>query len=279
MTEWRGFQLTIKDRLRSRWNAARFWLRNRVKFRRGRYSEIIAPETPEYSPGEQSRIEKYKQTLGEIWQHLSPTSQARAWSTFDLLNAVPDAIWAKLPAKEPKLLDAGCQDFSRAPAIQAFLRKRGFRPHLLGVELDAFTLLGSLHSRADRAEFFAKIAGESNFLATDFFSLPASHRFDCILCFYPFVSPHPALAWGLPYEFGDAEKWAAAVTRHLNRGGLAFVVHQGAWEESEFKEASRGLTPLFSAEFQEVFEEHEYPSRISVYMVGSPDGKRTLGPA
>ncbi len=277
MTEWRGFNLTFQDRLRSHWNAVRFWVRNRLHFRRGYYRdhapEEIAGEGLEFTEAEKSRLNSFQNKVGSLQQHLSPASQQRTWSTLDLLHSVPDSFWSdwqvRIGTTKPKLLDAGCQDFSRAPGIQAFFRDRGLRPHLLGIELDAFSMLGSLHSRADRAEFFAKLAGESSFLAQDFFSLSESRRFDGIFCFYPFVSPHPALAWGLPYEFGDAEKWSEAITRHLNPGGIAFLVHQGDWEEAEFREAARGLKCVFSAEFQEVFEPHEHPSRIGLYVVGS----------
>lgn len=279
MTQWNGFDLSLSDKLRSRWNAAFFWLRNRVGYRRGNYQENIAPgsEPTEWSsrlsPAELNRTQKYESLLGETAAVLSLPSQQRTWATLDLLAAIPNKIWLQwkstLPTQEPLLMDAGCQDFSRAPAIQAFIRNLGLVPHLTGIELDAYGMLGSIHSRADRADFFARISGNARFQVGDFFSLDPTHRYNTIFCFYPFVSPHPALAWGLPYEFGDAGKWIRAIERNLAKNGLAVMVHQGAWEEEEFRnaliKAESSLRIAFSAELQEVFEPHPHPTRLGVY--------------
>lgn len=279
MTQWNGFNLSPIDRLRSRWNQFLFYLRNRVKFNRGSYKEskTSAEEQAEWIASlpkeEQARIQAHNRIIGEVIHSLSLTSQRRTWATLDLLSAIPETIysnWQKtLGSQAPKLLDAGCQDFSRAPAIQSFFRSQGLAPHLTGVELDAYGILASMHSRADRANYFARLAESTKFHSGDFFTIDFPHQFDAILCFYPFVSPHPALAWGLPYEFGDASKWIQAIKKNLKKSGLAIVVHQGDWEEEEFQGAllstKSPLTRIFSAEFQEIFEPHLHSSRISVY--------------
>ncbi len=279
MTQWNGFDLSLFDKFRSLWNHVLFSLRNRVKFSRGTYQEgaLSLDERLEWKASlaadELARIQSYETLLDGTTESLALPSQRRIWATFDLLYAVPADIYQKwqagLHGAQPRLLDAGCQDFSRAPAIQAFFHNLNLNPHLTGVELDAYGMLPSMHSRADRANFFARLAGNAHFQAGDFFSTPFPKALDLIFCFYPFVSPHPALSWGLPYEYGDASKWIQSLERNLAKNGLALVVHQGDWEEEEFQNAllagKSRLKPVFSAEFQEVFEPHTHPSRIGVY--------------
>jgi hypothetical protein len=152
---------------------------------------------------------------------------------------------ALLPQGNIHIIEPGCQDFSRLPAIRAFCKHHGRLPTVEGLELDPFPLLSGFHSRADKAEYYLSLPGgqrTDTYNAGDFF-LRDKKPADVILSFYPFVSPDPALAWGIPAEFGDAKKWAEAYVQNLQRGGLVLVVHQGSWEEEEF-DRSRKHAPL-----------------------------------
>jgi hypothetical protein len=134
-------------------------------------------------------------------------------------------------------LEVGAQDFVRAPALNAFLHSHNINAQLTGLEVDAFPILRNLHSRFDLAQYYLRGLPDASYVAHDFFEW--NEASDLIFAFYPFVSPHPSLAWGLPKEFGDAKRWVAAFDKNLRPGGFALVVHQGAWEQEEFDQALR----------------------------------------
>jgi hypothetical protein len=164
-------------------------------------------------------------------------------------------------------LDAGTQDFARLPALAFFLQQSCAQTKILGLELDAFPVLRNGHSRADVANYIAGLVGNAKYSSGDFFHW--QEPVDFITAFYPFVSPHPALAWGLPAHYGDARPWVKSIAKNLRPGGLALVVHQGAWEEEEFDSALPYADPklclLTRLELKCSFYPLPHPMRASLY--------------
>jgi hypothetical protein len=139
-----------------------------------------------------------------------------------------------IPRAGLEILEPCCQDFVRLPALRSFFKNA----KITGVEIDAYVPLEGFHSRWDHAQYYVSLANDgAQYVAADFFTYHS--QADLILCFYPFVVPAPALAWGLPAEVASGKKWVESFVRNLRRGGQVLVVHQGAWEEEEFDRARR----------------------------------------
>lgn len=217
-----------------------FWkLRSALGFRRAGYKEVGGSPLP-LSP-EEMRLERRYGMLF-LKPRLYPEVYRKNLATLWIMEkTLPTDI---LPTGTLQVLEPGCQDFSRLVAIRAFFKRHGREPCVRGLELDPYPVLSDFHSRADKAQYYLSLPGRhklDSFTAGDFFTW-AEAPADVILSFYPFVSPDPALAWGIPAEFGDGRKWAEAYVRNLPRGGLVLVVHQGTWEEEEFDQARKGFS-------------------------------------
>lgn len=200
-----------------------FWkLRNALQFKRGGYREVGESKAAD---SENLLAEKYSLRSSSLSKEVWQKNLATLWG----LEQFP------LPLQPLTILEPGCQDFSRLPALRAFFPAS----QIMGVEVDAFPILHNLHSRWDKAHYYISLTNNARYFAQDFFAWnkPA----DLILSFYPFVSEHPTLAWGLPVDFADGKKWAEAYVKNLNPNGHLLVVHQGKWEEDIFDENRKGL--------------------------------------
>jgi hypothetical protein len=242
-----GFQ----DSLHSARNRVFWALRSRIKWSRGGYREAGAEAAP--AGDEALALSKH---------YLSSSTYAKNEWTLALLRRYLAPHLRSGPAPL-EILEPGCQDFARLPALRAFFRNR---IRITGLELDPYPVLHDFHSRADKAKYYLKAEPSADrYLASDFFlwSEPA----DLIACFYPFVSTHPALAWGLPARYGAPKPWVNGFARNLRPGGLLLVVHQGEWEQDDF-DAARLLQPLRILE-RGTFETAAYPlphpACVSVY--------------
>jgi hypothetical protein len=243
---------SLQDSLHSAKNRVFWELRSRLRFTRSGYSETGAEEldlgVEELSLEREYGLSQYKPYLS------SETYRKNLW-TLSLLRHVlkPHLRSNHLPLE---ILEPGCQDFSRLSALRSFFRERGFRPRISGLELDPFPLLHDFHSRMDKAKYYLNCEKSADrYIPADFFHWAEAS--DLICCFYPFVSKHPALAWGLPARFGNPQPWIQSFTRNLRPDGLLLVVHQGDWEEEDF-DAARAGAPLRLLQ-REVVESTFYP--------------------
>ena len=270
--------MTWLDSSRSWWNEQLFRLRSRAKFSRSGYREFSsASEFADWRSSlasdaarELNHVERLAAPL-ELWQNYLglPRLQknlATLW-TLEKVFSEGAEVHRQSLASVRVAVDAGTQDFARLPALQFFLGLHSSEAKFLGVELDAFPPLRNGHSRADIARYLAQSVGNATFVAADFFSW--QEPMDFVSAFFPFVSPHPALAWGLPARFGNARLWVAAISRNLKPGGLALVIHQGAWEEEEFDAALPYAEPklrlLTRLELNCPFYPLPHPMRASLY--------------
>jgi len=242
-----------------------FWkLRSTLGFRRSGYKETGDLSLP--ISDEEKRLER-RYGMGFLRQRLFPDVYKKNLATLWIMEKTLSA--SLLPGGTLKIVEPGCQDFSRLPAIRAFFKFHGRIPAVEGMELDPYPVLSGFHSRADKAEYYLSLPGghrADDYLAGDFFLRDQSPA-DLILSFYPFVSPDPALAWGIPAEFGDAKKWVDAYVHNLQRGGLVLTVHQGTWEEEEFDRARKDapLEIIWRSRVDCPFYPLPHPACASVY--------------
>lgn len=289
--------LTLLEQCRSLRNQFWFGVRQRLRFSRSGYSESCSEN--EFS----NWLDEERQSDSE---GIADQKTLRAWKKFLHLNHLHLNLWTleilealfepNSPATEAlhslglnkwnlEIFDVGTQDFGRAPALVKFFSRREGESleslQIEGLEIDAFPLLRSGHSRFDIAQWIVANLEQTEspqitarFRAQDFFSAnfseqrPESAR--VITAFYPFVSPHPALAWGLPAKLGSARLWIKAIRRNLPKGGLVVMVHQGDWEEQEFDEArrlERFPDPIARMEIDCAFSLSAHPVRASVYRI------------
>ncbi len=240
-----------------------FWnMRSRLRFRRPGYREDGIGDLL-LSDHERNLENRYELDLYADYLAVS-TYKKNLWtlSVLDKLLA-PHLRHNHLPLE---ILEPGCQDFSRLPALRSFFRKQGLRPRITGLEIDPFPLLHDFHSRWDKAKYYLNLEKcADRYLDADFFSWQESA--DLICCFYPFVSTHPALAWGLPARFGDGKPWIKGFVRNLRPGGLLLTVHQGDWEEEDFDKARAGqpLRLLDRKTFDLPYYPLPHPACASVY--------------
>lgn len=271
------FELSFLDRIHSQVNELRLRTRTRVAFSRNNYREegvsleawnVWLSNWPSQTVALIHRLElQYKMTP---WRsRLSLENYTKNLATLWLLEQMLETRLLALPTGA-NALEAGSQDFMRAPAISNFLQSQALSGNLTGVEIDAFPVLASLHSRYDIAQYLLRFLPRARYLAQDFFTLQESA--ELIFAFYPFVSPHPSLAWGLPHQYGSADRWVQALERNLVANGLALVVHQGAWEQEEFDnallDASRrgaGITRICHQELNCPFYPLPYAALASLY--------------
>lgn len=240
-----------------------FWnLRSRIRFTRAGYKETGNAKIS-LSPEESWLEEDYN--FSAYRTYLSEDNYRKNLWTLSLLDGLlePHLSQRYLPLE---ILEPGCQDFSRLPALRAFFRKQGLAPRITGLELDPFPVLHDFHSRWDKAKYYLNCEKSADrYLDADFFQWHRS--VDLICCFYPFVSTHPALAWGIPAKFGNPVQWLESFTRNLRKGGFLLVVHQGEWEEEDFDTAREGF-PLELLEREKItsrFYPLPHPACASVY--------------
>lgn len=243
-------------------NEVLFQIRSLIRFRRPHYRERGEPL--ELSPMEHQLVNIYG--MQEFTDSLSPLQLKRNLATLWLLQQ--NSSWSRIEfAKDSLFLDVGCQDFSRLPALKAFFAKKALKNHFTGIEVDPFPILSDLHSRWDRAQYYMSLVDSASYLAADFFSY--NQKVNGIFCFFPFVSVLPALRWGLPARFANADKWVEGFLRCLQHNGFLYLVHQGRQEQERFDQARSGwsnsLRLLERHELSCPFLPPKVPSMVSLY--------------
>jgi hypothetical protein len=251
------------ETLYSKRNRFFFRMRSKIGFRRPGYQET-GDRNLSLSDSETFLEKKYG--LSPLKEKISPAVYKKNLATLWIMEEMQ--MHQFLPKGKIRGLEAGCQDFSRLPALRAYFRRWGRLAQILGIEIDAFPILSNLHSRFDIAQYYLSLSGgasEDRYEAGNFFESLA--KANTLFAFYPFVSEHPALAWGLPADLGNPKRWVEAICSSLNEEGVALLVHQGPWEQEEFDLARNGY-PLTLIERKEVncpFYPLPHPACASLY--------------
>jgi len=250
--------------LHSLWNRLWFAVRRALRFRRSGYREASPLDLP-FVVEAQGFNERYE--FARFGTRLFPRHWIRNLASLWYLEQMlrPEELPAALEVLEPC-----CQDFVRLSAWRAYFAQQGKTARFTGIEIDAYVPLTGFHSRWDHARYYLNLQDDgSEYVAADFFKY--SQPSDLILCFYPFVVPSPALAWGLPAEVASAERWVKSFADNLKPGGLVLVAHQGDWEEREFdrardaNSADARLELVRRAVLQCPFFQTKHPMHASLY--------------
>lgn len=225
-----------------------FALRNRVAFRRAGYEEdpsdergLTAATRPMLASARATQLtERY--ALESIRLRITPLTFLNAIHYIDIL----DQLFAKMPELRDALpgedsvpidvLDIGAKNFESALALGPVFRsarvgagERG-EVRLTGVEIDAYRVYRSRHSRADVAIYYLSLVerpesgSPHRFLPEDL--LGHEGAYDAITWFHPFLDAYPLLHWGLPRWKLQPEAMFDKMMALLKPGGVAIVVNQ-----------------------------------------------------
>lgn len=250
-------------------NAFSFWIRKTLRWSRGTPALPDGPkddlfaylETEEgggpstVTGGERARAEARERELRERYD-LGPL---RARSTaalyrkglylLDILERA--AAGLDLPPAGPvRALDVGAQDWHYVFALERWLSRGGgaSRPaRLRGVELDGHGVYPDLRSRRDYARAYAAQTGnpEVVYEVADFLRVEGD-GFDIITWFYPFVTRHHLLLWGLPLRHFRPREQIAKAASLLRPGGRLVVLAHTAAEHAAFRDLARAQGDLES---------------------------------
>lgn len=262
------------EKIKSQWNSWMLEARQRIQFQRLGYTE-----TGEYLdvsgllPEARRLLASLENVYGfrKFQPVLEETTYLKNLATlWTLEQMLPPQFFTN---SELRVLEPGCQDFARLPGILSYLEMFHRVQEVEGIELDPYPILHNFHSRADKAEYYISLVrAPAKFRQGNFFHL--TRQSALVLSFYPFVSPHPAMAWGLPAHFGNAQQWVAAFDRCTTAGGACLVVHQGDWEEKAFDRARDTIPNSLHLVTRKVldcpFYPLPYPAHASVYQKGNP---------
>lgn len=256
-------KLSVPEILHSKRNRLFLRMRQALAFSRGSYRETGFSDEQR-----RARLARFEPEAVALWAFTEDRHDFRRFQPrLDLAVYEKNllTLWTLdqflAPGITGQVLEAGSQDFARLPALATF-----FARPVHGIELDPFPVLRGFHSRMDKARYYRSLVDDSEYTGADFFRWQGAA--DVLVVFYPFVSPHPALAWGIPAEFGASEPWLESIERVLKPGGSALVVHQGPWEEEDF-DLARASFPGLELEKRAVaqcpFSLQPYPPHASLY--------------
>lgn len=172
-----------------------FFIRNKTKFSRKNFVE----------KNEEKLLHNYLENL----------------YTFDIL----EQCLKSSNAENAFILDIGSKNWYYAKGEYYFFKSFIKKPHMDGVELDAYRLYSNLYSRYETAKFYIKDLKNTNYIAGDFLAI--SKNYDYIVWFLPFVTKKPLRHWGLPDRYFMPKKLLAHAYDLLNPNGQMLIVNQG----------------------------------------------------
>jgi SAM-dependent methyltransferase len=212
---------TLYQRLRSLRHG--FWLgiSARVRWSRGRYSEVAAGELPPQGAAATLRIGALQARYQVHFERsLSAPTSLNNYEYLDIL----DRAWLDTGLARPRggtVCDVGCASFWYAATLHAF-----FNPQrLVGVDIDGHRLYRDGHSRIDYAAGYTALLPGTEFIVGDFASCRL--RADVITAWFPFVTAAAILAWRLPLSLLAPERLLRNVRNNLQPGGIFLMVNHG----------------------------------------------------
>ncbi|MFN7588224.1 MAG: hypothetical protein ACK5UQ_06905 [Planctomycetota bacterium] len=237
-----------------------FALRSRLRWSRGRV--VLADEDKRelfafLPPAERAAAER-RARHWRRWpelQRLAGQSSRTTWlDALARLDGLERLVGAHaLPVGDDgvlRALDVGCGDFRYATALAAFFARHGRRPAeaprrvvLRGIELDGHGIYRDGHARADHAAAHAELAmgggAEVQFQVADF----ARRRWpeqDVVTMFFPFLTAHACLQWGVPLSRLRPRRLLARAVASVRPGGWLLVVDQTPAEHRRLGELLAG---------------------------------------
>jgi hypothetical protein len=244
-------------------NAFSFWIRRTLRWSRGR---PVLPHEPKqdlfaYLDGairkqaadrEADLRERYR--LEPLARESTRALYRKNLYLIDILEEaarglpipVPSAILPALSALSA--LDVGSQDWHYVFGLERWLRHGGGgdrRVSLRGVEVDGYGIYPDFRSRKDYAGAYAAQTGnpEVTYEVGDILDAAGS-GLDLVTVFYPFVTRHHLLLWGLPLRLFSPARLAAKAASLLRTGGWLLVFTHTLKEHEAFLALGKGTGAL-----------------------------------
>ena len=129
-------------------------------------------------------------------------------------------------------MDVGSQDWHYAFGLERWLRffggaPAGRRVALRGVEVDGYGIYPDFRSRKDYAGAYVRQTGNSDvtYEVGDILDVGSGNgaALDIVTIFYPFVTRHHLLLWGLPLRFFRPERLLEKAAELIRPGGWLLV--------------------------------------------------------
>jgi hypothetical protein len=219
-----GDRPSWSERLRSMRNDLSLNLSARLRFSRGVFTESACGRLQNLTPDQSRRIERLRDKYGIRFETL--LAEQTSLNNYAYLEMM-DRAWTYAGAPAPAggtQSDVGCASFWYVASLQAF-----FRPlALTGYELDAFRRYGNGYMRQDFARGYAAAWPDTAFRGFDY--LAVQEKVDRISCWFPLVSVHATLSWGLPLKLLNPERLFRRIAGNLAAGGSFFMVNHGTAE-------------------------------------------------
>jgi hypothetical protein len=144
------------------------------------------------------------------------------------------------PGRGIRAVDVGSQDWHYVFGLERWLGSLGRPVRLTGIEVDGFGIYPDFHSRKDYALAYAGQTGnpEVDYRVLDFLRCGETDV-DLVTIFYPFVTRHALLLWGLPLGLFDPGRMVAKASALLRPGGWLIVFNHTSEEHARFQALGR----------------------------------------
>lgn len=229
---------SLPQRLRSLRNHLSLHLSNRIRYSRGDFLERPCGSLPVLEEAMQARIDSLRTTYGVSFEaQMTQETSLNNYAYLDLLDRAWHASGDR-PPDSAVMTDVGCASFWYAATLQAFFRPR----RLTGYEVEAYRRYASGYTRKDYARGYARIWPQTTFKGDDYRQV--NELADLITCWFPFVSPDPIIAWGLPLNLLKPLELFSSISRNLTPDGGFLMINHGPEEARMAVELcqSAGLT-------------------------------------
>lgn len=144
------------------------------------------------------------------------------------------------PGRGIRAVDVGSQDWHYVFGLERWLGSLGRPVRLAGFEVDGYGIYPDFHSRKDYALAYAGQTGnpEVGYRVLDFLRC-GERDVDLVTVFYPFVTRHALLLWGLPLRFFAPGRMVAKAASITRPGGWLLVFNHTSEEHALFLELGR----------------------------------------
>ncbi|MEO7424817.1 MAG: hypothetical protein ABI036_06500 [Fibrobacteria bacterium] len=241
-------------------NAVSFWIRRTLRWSRGAPSlpheskENLFAYLPDEDAGQAEMRERDLRSRYRLATLADASTRALYRKNLYLLDMLEQA-WGGLGKDEGeggmpvKALDVGSQDWHYVFALERWLRYRNAPPRrrveLKGVEVDGYGIYPDFRSRKDYALAYAAQTDNPDIVyeVGDFLQTEGG-GVEVLTWFYPFVTRHHLLLWGLPLRFYRPAGLLAKAAGLVKAGGRMLVFTHTLQEHALFLELGRAAPGL-----------------------------------
>ncbi|MDB5050204.1 MAG: hypothetical protein JWO30_3275 [Fibrobacteres bacterium] len=243
-------------------NAFSFWIRKSLRWSRGMPSLPHEPKERLFSylaAGEEAACEARERELRGRYR-LGPLADASTRALYrknlyllDILEKACEGL--SIPTRENghiAAMDVGSQDWHYVFALERWLRHanpteaervgaEAMRVSLKGVEVDGYGIYPDFRSRKDYAQaYMAQTENPDVAYEIGDFLKAGGGGYGLITLFYPFVTRHHLLLWGLPLRFFQPANLLAKAAALTRPGGWLLVFTHTLKEHALFLELAKG---------------------------------------